>query len=99
MRELDLDVPAGTDTAGIEAAVERVCAALSLSVTMKSSLASFRGSIHWHVKKGSQKGTLELTSWPGKRPLWVQIQSGRTAPWIDETLPAFRRQLAQEFKP
>jgi hypothetical protein len=61
---------------------------------MEASLASYPGSTHWHIKLGKEKGTLELTTWPPKRPLWAKIQAGRRADWIERILP----QLSQKIQ-
>ncbi len=41
--------------------VERIYLAESLTVTLRGTLASYSGSIHWHFKNGKARGTLELT--------------------------------------
>jgi hypothetical protein len=86
MREVDIPIPSTTSTTAIKKAVIRGCSALSLKITVTTSLASYPGCTHWHIKKPGEKGVLELTTWPEKRPLWAKIHSGRTAPWIDEAL-------------
>jgi len=44
--------------------IERLCQAQGLSITMKT--------IHWHLKKGKERGTLEITQWPSKN---MQLES------------------------
>jgi hypothetical protein len=77
----------------LETAVERFCNANGLTITMKSTLSKYPGSIHWHLKKGQDRGTLEVTLWPAKERLWFSMQSGRTADWVMETARRLRDQL------
>jgi hypothetical protein len=64
------------------AAIERAIQNCDLHVTLKGTLKQFPGCIHWHIKKGRERGTLEVTRWPKQQRLWLTIQDGRTAPWI-----------------
>lgn len=93
MRELDVVVSDWSDASRIERRVEAVLHRQGLLLTMKGTLKSHPGCIHWHFKKGREPGTLELTLWPARRRLWIKVQSGRTAPWIDELLPPLLDEL------
>jgi hypothetical protein len=62
--------------------IERAVQYCNLRITLKGTLKQFAGCIHWHLKKGSERGTLELTLWPEQQRLWVTIQEGRKAGWI-----------------
>ncbi len=81
---------------GMEGQVERAAEALGLTVTMKGTLKSYPGSIHWHFKRGGAKGVLEITVWPKQSRAWIAVQDGRKAEWIEEVLPEFVRQLSEE---
>ena len=87
MTELDIYLPEQATTLQVKRYVQFACEELGLTISMETSLASYPGSVHWHIKNGKEKGTLELTSWPGRRPLWAKIQTGRMADWIDGILP------------
>lgn len=65
---------------------------------MKTSLASYPGSIHWHYKQPKQKGTLEITLDPATHRLWATVQAGRRAPWIDAELPLLRRAIESALR-
>src|SRR6476469_9389360 len=93
MRELDIPISDWSDPCSIAAHVEQVLERRDLLLTMKGTLKTFPGCTHWHYKLGREPGTLELTLWPERKRLWIQIQAGRTAPWIDEMLPALQREL------
>jgi len=64
--------------------IEAAFAAAGLRVTLRGTLRSYPGSIHWHLKRGRDAGTLEVTFWPRQRRLWLTIHEGRGAPWMDE---------------
>ncbi len=70
----------------VEQTVTEICLAAGLRVTLKSTLAAYPGSVHWHLKQGSARGTLEITWWPAPRQLWLAVQTGRTGPWIEAML-------------
>jgi hypothetical protein len=70
-----------------ESAVERVDRAIKaagLRSTLRGTLRAFAGSVHWHVKSGSETGTLEITVWPERKRAWFSVQDGRKGEWIEE---------------
>ena len=94
MREIELVVgqERRLPSAGeIEAAVRRV----RLMVSMKGTLAKYPGCTHWHLKRGRERGTLELTLWPAQRRLWLSVQEGRRAGWIAGAAEALVAELAR----
>ena len=93
MQEVEFQVPGGCDLASAENLIEHVCAALDLQPAMKSTLASYPGSVHWHYKRGKEKGTLELTLAPGSRRIWAQVHINRNGAWIEEVLPRVRAEV------
>ena len=95
MIELDVPVPAGAGAhlAHIEQAVETSCAAAGLRRTLKGTLASYPGCVHWHYAQPSARGTLEITWWPRRERLWLKVSQGRTAPWITSLLPHLQHTL------
>jgi hypothetical protein len=93
-----VQIPAKFDFAGAEASIESVCAAHGLELTMKTSLANFPGSIHWHYENKREKGTLELTVFPRDRRIWAQVQSGRKAPWIEIVLPRVQKDIERKLR-
>jgi hypothetical protein len=53
---------------------------------MRTSLRTFPGCVHWHVKRGREPGTLEITFWPQERRAWFTIHDGRQAEWIEKSM-------------
>src|SRR5580658_204430 len=92
-KEILLHVPPSIPPHRIVPLIDRAIIDLGLTVTLRGSLKSFPGSTHWHMKLGRQPGTLEVTWWPRHRRLWIKIQSGRTAPCINEITPKLTREL------
>jgi hypothetical protein len=94
MRAFDVPLPTGRDEASLPAAVQEVCAAAGLTVTLDGTLKQYPGSRHWHFQRGTEAGTLEITWWPAKRRLWLKIAAGRERAWITEVLPGLQAALA-----
>ena len=86
MREVKIPINPKTDAAEIERCIERAIADNGLNITLCASLRKFPGCVHWHVKRGHEAGTLEITFWPAEHRAWFSVQSGRKAGWIDEKL-------------
>jgi hypothetical protein len=93
MTEIDLTLPAQIEASIVEQIVERCCAAEGLINNMKGLLKKYPGSIHWHFKRERQAGTLEITLWPKAGRLWLAVQPGRTAPWLEEVIPNLRARI------
>ena len=80
MKELPIHLPAGASMTQIERAIDQAIAACGLAVTLRGTLRRFPKSVHWHVKRGRERGTLEITLWPRESRAWFTIQDGRR--WI-----------------
>ena len=93
MVELEVRLPSGADFVRTVDAVEACAARLRLLTRMKGTLAGFPGCVHWHFKRGRERGTLEVTWWPRERRLWLSVQAGRTAGWIEATAADLRAAL------
>lgn len=94
-RTICLNGPA--DSRETERAIDRAISDCGLTVTLRASLRKFPGCIHWHLKRGREAGTLEVTFWPKEHRAWFTIQGARKAAWIEVELPlldnAIQRQL------
>jgi hypothetical protein len=96
-KEIDIDVPANVTPENVVATIDAAIAALGLNVALLASLKSFPGSTHWHLKRGREPGTLEITWWPSRRRLWIKIQAGRSAAWIGKTAPQLKELIQLRF--
>jgi len=79
------------------ASVEAQCAAEALQMTLKGTLAKYPGCVHWHFKRGFERGTLEITWWPSARRLWFSVQAGRTGVWVEESLNQIKAALERRL--
>lgn len=84
MRELEIPLTSRDDRDRIERSIDAAIAGAGLAVTLRASLKKFPGCVHWHVRRGREPGTLEITYWPQEHRAWFTIQDGRRAEWIDE---------------
>jgi hypothetical protein len=87
MTDVEFAVPQGCNLNGAAALIEKALSGCGLRVSARETLSSYPGCIHWHVKRGMQPGTLEVTLWEAKRRVWASLQDSRRAAWIDEALP------------
>jgi hypothetical protein len=76
--------------------IDELSAAHGLSISMKGSLKKFPGSIHWHLKKGRERGTLEVTLLPAERRLWFSMHENRSAAWVTNMAREFKRKIEGE---
>jgi hypothetical protein len=98
MREFEFPLAADSDCQKIERAIDRAIAGGGLRVTLRGSLAKFPGCVHWHVKKGREPGTLEITLWPREHRAWFTIQDGRKADWIEGELRRLHDALNDQIR-
>lgn len=99
MKDIEIPLPPDMECAKVAHAIDDVIAEMGLTVTLRDSLRKFPGCTHWHVKNGRDPGTLEITLWPQEHRAWFSIQSGRTAPWIDERVKWIAQLLEERFSP
>jgi hypothetical protein len=98
MVEVEVDIPAHAQSASIPRAVERACATEGLTLTLKGTLAKYPDCVHWHFKKGKERGTLEMTWGERKNRLWFKVAVGRTGAWVEETAARLRKQIERALQ-
>jgi hypothetical protein len=91
--EVDVQVPSTIKTEKLTQQVEQVFSQYDLACTLKGTLTSYPGCVHWHFKKRRETGTLELTWWEAEMRLWFKVGDHRTAPWIEKAIPHLKKQL------
>jgi hypothetical protein len=74
MKEYPIQVEPHVDAKQVEIAVEKCSRDLGLLNTMRGTLAKYPGCVHWHFRKPLVNGTLEVTSWPSNKRLWISVQ-------------------------
>jgi hypothetical protein len=98
MKDIPIIVPRKAKPDQIANAIVRAIGELSLIVTMRETLKKFPGSIHWHIKNGRERGTLEITYWPEEHRAWFTIQDGRKADWIEEKISLLDMAIRKNLK-
>ena len=93
MIEVQLQIPDDVNTNALVGIVEHICIANGLTCTLKGTLASYPGCIHWHFKMGAQKGTLEITWWEIKNRLWFKVAKGRRGDWMAESIAGLKKKI------
>ena len=86
MRTEEVAVPQAADLAGAEGEIERCFGEAGLRVALKGTLATHKGCVHWHLKRGKERGTLEVTLWPARRRLWLSVHANRSGDWVEGAL-------------
>jgi hypothetical protein len=62
---------------------------LNCHISLRTSLRSYPGCLHWHIKHNIEKsGTLEFTILPTGE-CWLNVHRNRHKPWIDDILTQF----------
>lgn len=79
----------------VAAVVHNVCRGEGLELQMKTSLKKYPGSTHWHFKRPTVPGIVEVTWWPGEAEhrvprLWLSIHGNRKADWMSELMPRMK---------
>ncbi|GAF11944.1 hypothetical protein JCM19046_652 [Bacillus sp. JCM 19046] len=66
--------------------IEEIVLASGLDPSKRMTLRTKKGSYHWHLKKQKEKGVLEITYWPSKERLLLEIHQNRRANWNEEMI-------------
>jgi hypothetical protein len=85
------------DLTTAEKLIEESCESRSLQIKLKGSISKHPGCVHYHYKKGKERGTLEITLWPKEHRIWFSIQSGRTADWIIESVKQLKEEIENKL--
>jgi hypothetical protein len=94
MRTIEVPLAVNRTESEIDRAVERACDELGLSIWMRGTLATYPGSLHWHLNRPGKRGTLEITYAPRKNRLWLAVHANRNAEWIDQAMAVIAARLA-----
>jgi hypothetical protein len=97
MIEVELQIPDRIETEAVIRVIEQVCASNELTCSLKGTLISYPGSVHWHFKRGRQNGTLEMTWWESEHRLWFKVAYGRADEWMLESIPQLKEQIEKMF--
>jgi hypothetical protein len=96
MRILEIDVPVSAELARIDDLVGACATRLGLRIAQVGTLASYRGSRHWHLKR-NRTGTIELTVWPERRRAWLSVHENRDGGWATGMMDDLACAIGQEL--
>lgn len=97
MEDVEIALPRDASAETVTQAIDDAVAQSELTVTLRDSLKKFPGCIHWHLKRGREPGTLELTFWPREHRAWFSVQRGRAAPWTAEALSDLEQKVQRQL--
>lgn len=79
------------------AEIERIATGFALTVTERTTLSTKKGSYHWHFKKGQEKGVLEITYWPKRGEVLIEIHDNRRTEWNMAMIEPMAKAYADYF--
>lgn len=77
--------------------IEAIVTDFDLVISEKTTLSTKKGSVHWHIKKQDETGVLEITYWPKKARLWIDIHNNRRKTWNLGVIEPMADRFSQEF--
>jgi hypothetical protein len=63
---------------------------------LNTTLRSYPGLQHWHLRKPGRPGTLEITCWPTGKRVWLAVHTNRQGGWIADVVPRMKAWLEEE---
>jgi hypothetical protein len=96
---LVIEIPVRSDVEFLlaETVVEAASAAEGLWVARKAAMATYPGSIHWHLRRGNDPGTIEVTVWPAGRRIWLKVHPLRNTLWVEPAAERLKERLVADF--
>ena len=67
--------------------------AIGLEISMRTELKSIDGNVHWHLKKGKEKGVLEITLMLLTEEVIFSCKENRGGGWVDEAIDQLKKDL------
>ena len=97
MIEVQLQIPERVNVDAVVSVIEHICIANGLTSTLKGTLASYPGCVHWHFRRGRQKGIFEMTWWEMEHRLWFKVAGNRTGEWIEDSIPLLKERIERSL--
>ena len=89
----EIDLPLGFTLARAAQAIEDGATLLGLRVSLRGTLGIHPGCIHWHLKRGKEAGTLEVTLLNPERRIVLSVRENRMGVWTEPALEALAQSL------
>ncbi|WP_018467659.1 hypothetical protein [Calidithermus timidus] len=96
---LDISLPSILTLMAVWAAVEQAARELGLTITLRTTLAQYPGSTHWHFKQGRTRGIVEATYWPQQHRLWLSIKPRAVSEHTLELAERLRAEIERNLLP
>ena len=93
MTTREIRVPPAADPILVANSIETVITDAGLRVVVRRTLVTYPKSHHWHLKRGRDAGTLELTWWPVRNRLWASVHANRAGQWAIAAMDSLCRAL------
>jgi hypothetical protein len=93
----EVKLPVSADLKSVEGLIQKTCKVRGLEMAMKTSLKSYPGSAHWHFRKGSAPGTVEITFWRNGKRLWISVHSNRAGSWTAAEMRGLKSDLEKKL--
>lgn len=68
-----------------------------LVVKEETTLLSKKGSVHCHLGHPHYPGLLEVTVWPRREAVWIDMHDNRRAGWNETMIEPVAERLAHRF--
>lgn len=76
--------------------LQNVCMALGLTQTLKGTLRTIAANTHWHYKKGTGNGILEVTLLHASGEVLLSVHENRQADWIWPAIRELQKRIEGE---
>lgn len=93
----DIDLPRALRLEAVAVLVEEAVDAAGLRVAQRGTLAAYPGSVFWRLRRGQDKGALEVTLLNRERRLTLSAPPNRAADWTEAALEALSDDLRQRI--
>ena len=90
------EVPCSVPQAAAASLIAQAAIALGLHITLTGTLAGRDHAPHWHLKRGAEAGTLEVTFLIERSLLIISYHANRTGDgWVTAAAPQIARLLRE----
>jgi len=97
MEEIEVYVDPAEIEEQLAPLLEGAIAHYGLQIRIRRTLRTYPGSLHWHVHKPGDRGTLEITLWPAGKRVWFSVHDGRRAEWIGDIVPRLKAWIERQM--
>ncbi len=88
MKTFDLPIPKNCSEKQLITQFEGTVKSCGLTIASRGTLKTIPGSVHWHLKSGTESGTLEATLIYKQARCFLVYHDNRFAEWIPSAIAA-----------